>query len=560
MTALGSLPAGLEPWGEALSILTPALAKSLLPLLHGLDDLINRRDNGPGASGPLDGYDGLTTRGIPERILASQWLLAQELPLEFLRRAAQNELLYLAPAYRRPQPRGRVVVLVDNGPDQLGAPRLVQLAALIVLHRRSTVRGADLTVGLLGDEPSEWVEGDLSRVLRAWRIGRSRTRTGSAAINARQRELDPADETWVLAGRNPSSALGGKPRMLTIMEGTWGPDGVRQMHVELDGDVVELALPTRELSARALRGSAFRAADTISTAAKQGGLRYPTFASASRQLLMRGDGDGEILAVAVSRTRTTNGARVRRHQFRGPVLAAACLGNRLVALVLEADELRVRVVGKPLGHLDRLVHSPADMDSTVEQIQTTAGSGLAPLYFSASGLVFSFNGTWWQLSEPYCRTLPCPAVAPGKALDSPRVAKRTSQGIWVDQTLLADSADAALLLGHDGWSAVSNRGGFWRLQRGLESATPIVVGAGDDVVALVTDRNEPKIVTMSAAGLILRLVGARNTRTLTAWSGGPGRAIIHPTLPLVAVQRAPDLVELGDLLTGEVLQVLRSES
>ena len=37
MTALGSLPAGLEPWGEALSILTPALAKSLLPLLHGLD-------------------------------------------------------------------------------------------------------------------------------------------------------------------------------------------------------------------------------------------------------------------------------------------------------------------------------------------------------------------------------------------------------------------------------------------------------------------------------------------------------------------------------------------
>ena len=46
MTAANSLPAGFEPWGEALNLLTPALANGLLPLLHGLDELIHRRDAG----------------------------------------------------------------------------------------------------------------------------------------------------------------------------------------------------------------------------------------------------------------------------------------------------------------------------------------------------------------------------------------------------------------------------------------------------------------------------------------------------------------------------------
>ena len=559
MTAPNSLAAGFEPWGEALNFLTPALANGLLPLLHGLDDLIHRRDAGSGSTGPLDGYDGLTTRGTPERILISEWLLAEELPMEFVRRAAQNELLYLAPAYQRPQPRGRVVVLIDNGPDQLGAPRLVQLAALIVLHRRSQVRGADVTLGLLGDEPSQWLEGDLGRLLRAWRSGRSRTQPSSSTVTRRQDELDGSEEVWVLAGRSLSGGLTRRRRVLQIRDGTWGHDGVSEMHVELDGDLLELALPNRELSVRALRGSAFRTADTLSTAAQLTGMRDPTFGSASRQLLMRGEGDSEILAVAVSDNHTAKGARVRRHRFPGPVLAAAYLGRRLVALVLEGDELRIRVVGKPLGRLDLLVHSATEVGATLDEITATATSGLAPLYFSSNGIICPIDRTWWRLTQDYCEKLNSPAVAPGKNVDTPRVANRTARGIWVDQTLLSDSTNAAVVLGHGGWSAVCDDRVYWRPLRREEAAPAIAVGDGAEIVALVEDGGEPKLVTVSSAGLVLRLVGVTSVRTLTAWSGGPGRPTIHPTLPLVAVQRAPDLVEVGDLLTGEVLQVVRGE-
>src|SRR5688500_7739745 len=93
------LPPGLEPWGEALGALQPEFVSGLLPMLHGVDDLIHRRDAGQGDSGPLDGYAGIANRGTPERILISEWLLADEAPMEFLRRASEHELMYLAPAH-----------------------------------------------------------------------------------------------------------------------------------------------------------------------------------------------------------------------------------------------------------------------------------------------------------------------------------------------------------------------------------------------------------------------------------------------------------------------------
>src|SRR5919197_166509 len=152
MTARAELPPALAPWAPALSALTPELAVTLGPMVRRLDDMISTYDPDSGGSGPLDGYEGLVWRGPPERLLASKWMLADELPFEFLRRAVTGELLYLAPARRRDRGRGRVVILVDAGPAQLGAARLVQLAALVVLHRRAAARRSELAVGILGEE------------------------------------------------------------------------------------------------------------------------------------------------------------------------------------------------------------------------------------------------------------------------------------------------------------------------------------------------------------------------------------------------------------------------
>jgi hypothetical protein len=560
MTSVAPLPPGLEPWGEALSVLTPTLVAGLQPLLHGLDDLIHRRDAGSGPSGPLDGYDGLTARGTPERIVMSEWLLADELPLEFLRRAAQNELLYLAPSYQRPQPRGRVVVLVDNGPDQLGAPRLVQLAALIVLHRRSAVAGAGMTIGALDDEPGNWLDGNLGSLLHGWLKRRGRARPGPVSVELRLEQLDPKDEVWVLAGRDLAAGLTGRRRVVRIDEGAYGPSGVSELHVDLDGDSVELALPRTDLSVRALRGSAFLSGEHLSTAGELSGMRNPTFSSQARQLLIRGDGDNEILSVAIASERSSGAARIRRHRFPGPVLAAAHLGRRLAALVLDGDQVRVSVVGKALKQLDGLALPVSDFRATSDELEAAATDALPPLFYVSGELLCSLHGSWRLISPQRTLQVLLETVAPGHNVDTPRIARSLPQGITIDHHLIPGTADvSAVVLGHANWCAVSDDGLHWRPSRlGREFANPITIGSNDEVLALVTDDDEPKLVTVSAGGLVVRLVGADSLRTLTSWSGGPGRPSIHPTLPLVAVQRADDLIEVGDIFSGEVLHVIRS--
>ena len=133
---MSGLPASLAPWAESLQALTPELAIALGPMVRRLDELVTAREPSTAEDGMFAGYGGLSRRGRPERMLASQWLLADEVPEEFTRRAAVGELLHLAPEYQSARARGRVVVLADTGPSQAGAGRLVQLACMIVLHRR----------------------------------------------------------------------------------------------------------------------------------------------------------------------------------------------------------------------------------------------------------------------------------------------------------------------------------------------------------------------------------------------------------------------------------------
>ncbi|TQS87071.1 hypothetical protein ELQ32_15290 [Limnobaculum zhutongyuii] len=76
-------------------------------------------------------------------------MLADELPDEFLRRAASTEHLFLAPHYRAKQAQSLIIVLFDSGPLQLGSCRLVHIAMLILLARRAEQVGARLRWGVL---------------------------------------------------------------------------------------------------------------------------------------------------------------------------------------------------------------------------------------------------------------------------------------------------------------------------------------------------------------------------------------------------------------------------
>jgi len=100
-------------------------------------------------SGDPDGFDGVTRRGTLERLLISDWLLAQEVPDEFIRRAVSHELGYLQLSRREPRGVRRSVALLDAGSSQLGSPRIAQLAALVVLARRAEAAHVPFSWGIL---------------------------------------------------------------------------------------------------------------------------------------------------------------------------------------------------------------------------------------------------------------------------------------------------------------------------------------------------------------------------------------------------------------------------
>ena len=350
------LPPALRPWAESLAFLTVEAALHIGPLIRRLDALVRRHDATHSAQGEPDGYGGLTNRGHPERLLLSEWLLAEELPLEFLRRAASRELLHINPTFRTPQPEGSVAVFCDVGPDQLGAARLVQLAALIVLHRRALTRGSALLVGLSGEPADLWHDGELPEQFAAWRTSRSALSPTREELDDRDRVLDDAAELWVLAGTGLAAAVPAHALLLTTTESAWDKHGATAVDVRFERRTTTLAVPPGRLSVRTLRGAALRRAWTEPSTAGTGPFSCPSFSSTDRRLLLRGDRPDVLIATSVPTNRGGGSARPRTHILSGPVVAASSLGGkRLVALVLgRDDQLRCEVVGKALGLVDRI--------------------------------------------------------------------------------------------------------------------------------------------------------------------------------------------------------------
>src|SRR5687768_8094686 len=120
-----SLPNALAPWAKQLSALPTDLAFALLPWLSRVDAAIGELGTGRAhEDGEPDGYDGVHARGPYQRLLPAHWLLAEEQPDEFMRRAVMGEHRFFRIARRMPEAERSIVALLDAGPDQLGAPRI----------------------------------------------------------------------------------------------------------------------------------------------------------------------------------------------------------------------------------------------------------------------------------------------------------------------------------------------------------------------------------------------------------------------------------------------------
>jgi len=144
------LPAMLRPWADWLSLFPPDLAKTMGDLLLRLSPLLTplQRQAARVAIDPA-GVGDIVTRGSYDRLLISEWAYADAVPDEFLRRAANGELLFSGPEPANSDEPLSSVALFDAGPFQLGEPRLVHLAMFILLSRRAELAGAEFKWGIL---------------------------------------------------------------------------------------------------------------------------------------------------------------------------------------------------------------------------------------------------------------------------------------------------------------------------------------------------------------------------------------------------------------------------
>ncbi|MEV4316897.1 hypothetical protein [Actinocrispum sp. NPDC049592] len=541
-----NLPPALAPWSAALSTLDAQPLVALGPLLRGLDSLIARHSAIDHSGEILDGYSGITSRGLPERILASEWALADEVPLEFLRRAAGNELLHTAPAYLAERRRGRVAVLVDTGPDQLGAGRLVQLAALIVLHRRAEARGVDLVVGVLGTKAGSWQGGDLAKVLPAWLKSRRSTEPTPDDVAEWTDSVPADDDLWLLTGPRLARKLPGRKHMLVSTESAWSALGAAAVQVSLAETTVTLALPDQNTAVRTLRGAAFRPAKKqIMTPA---GMHDPLFSSNGPQLITRGRTDRELYSLHVPGKPRAD-VKVHRHELPGPVVAAAYLGGRLVTLIRVGAELHGHVIGKKLARLDRLVILAGEFDPEP--------GPLKPLYFADGNLLIRDLDRWWELSvDRGAATVNVFGVGTGPRFDRPNIARRIGNSMVVNGR--PTPAGGEIIFGYDELWAWSRNGLEWTVHTRVYH-TEIRVPEGCRVLGLQWLDNMPTLITLSASGLIVRAHTASKERTLTKWSSGTAPPALHPTRPLIAVQRGAGAIDVGNIRTGETVLSLRGE-
>jgi hypothetical protein len=538
---MSALPPALAPWAPQLAALTDELSVALGRWLADITDLLAEYDNALSAQGEPDGFDGLSRRGTPHRLLVSEWLWATEEPAEFLRRAAENELLHMAPAFRQSAPRARVAVLCDCGPGQWGPARLVQLAALLVMHRRADAHGAGLTLGILGDEPGKWRHGDLEPLLKGWQQSRHRTEPDADDVDSWVRTLAPDDEVWLLGGGDSREWT--QVRQLSIAESAWDSTGAVSLSLSLAGRHRVLSMPPRELAVSALRGAGFRVGGrrkSVAAQAHNGALRYPVFPNGSRVLIGRGTDDRTVVTVTVP------DGRPRRHRFSAPVVAAGLRGRRLIALTLAGSTLRPHVVGRPMPLLDDVQWSWASLPPALD-------GPLAPLYPFPEGLLAQLSGSWIVLDPDRDEPGETAIVAATFGQDPHDHERPRTASLGTDADVHVEPGER-ILFGHPPDYCSSADGRMWTASGG----ETLVVPDGDQVVGMTSIAAQPAVVSRSAGGQILRLITAEQTRTLTRWSTGSIASVaVHPSRAWLAVSHLDGRTVVADLSTGERLCELR---
>ncbi|MCD4503878.1 hypothetical protein LQR30_07155 [Chromobacterium piscinae] len=335
------------PWHDCLSGFSAELAAELGELLRRLAPALGGyHDASRGDELAPQGLDDLRRRGPYEHLLASEWLLADEIPDEFLRRAASGEHLFLSPTPRERQADRRIVALFHAGNWQLGAPRLAHLALCILLDRRAKAAGGEFHWGSL-QAPGEWRIGaepdELKRLLRA-RAYRNFDQPLYQEWHKNLSELPLVDECWLI----------GYP---LDKQGLLAPQFTHQVDIAptLRGEALRVAirdrrgersltlpLPSGDAGAALLQGRFQPGQAIVQTETRRFSLRHaPLLSPNGRHVAVSLQGGYAALMLPVSKPGQTSKQKARQLQWHkaGCLLAQAFTSKTLGAVVQHGAQL-----------------------------------------------------------------------------------------------------------------------------------------------------------------------------------------------------------------------------
>ena len=546
MTAVSPTPAStqtLDQWAATLSFLEHEVMPGVDGMVRRLDLVMGDRGAQTTGDDEPNGYSGLSRRGDLRRMLLSDWLLSDAEPDEFLRRLSMSEISYLEIERSSNRLPGQIAILMDGGPNQHGPGRLAQLAGLIVLERRARAHGVPLAIGNLTDTDAQWTRGALPELFETWLKYRSHDAPTQDDLDRWAERIEPASHVWVFGAHDLALGANGSSwdRLTADIDG-WDSAGATSVVAQASGRSATLDIPDSATAKRILRGRGIvRAPSTVADAPK-GSLRFPGFRTSRRFLLCRTEHRRELAAVPIPATRAEPMRRIKRYSFSGNVLAAAILGRRTLALTQTGDWLRVEVIGKKLDAASNIRVALTDLALSKEDCYSLAESELGDLYFTGTEIVVKLGGSWIRLNGDSAKADPqLVAASHTKTMKNPRfVYDAQGQEIFIGAEVTAELVEP----------------GRWSLSS--SESEPDVVGVDGTVVGVANLEDGPRLVVHTPGGQIIRLVGAQGESTLTKFSGDVRSVVVHPTLPIAAIERS-DRIDLVDLDRREHLARVRGD-
>lgn len=363
----------LIAWRASLALIAPelhtALGELLLrlhPLLGHLRAAFAQRDEIP------QGLGAIHQRGAYERLLISEWAYADAAPDEFIRRAANNELLFLGPEPEKQQSANLSIALFDCGPAQLGQPRLAHLALFILLARRAQEAKAEFKWGSLQNpgvlhdfqlEPSRDARVNVQKLIDAHSlqaVNQDLLDRWQTALAERSKALR---DCWQI-GATYGASLPQASARVKIEHALLAKNGFEYLQVELQQGhrlrEVELILPDEKTSVRLLRDPfAPIAAKQIKRVGQQH-LDFesaPLWSSCGRWLALKHiDSSYEIHNIPNSPKGLPGKVRVQRVQNEKgstdtPQYLARQMVGKNLAYVLSAKPPEIHNEAENLGHI-----------------------------------------------------------------------------------------------------------------------------------------------------------------------------------------------------------------